>query len=220
MNEYAKRTCSNCGLKLPQPQMNQRVVSLQVARGKRGLSKRELVGTLVGSKKAKNSLLNWLFAPNVRNYERKQKIWLCDECAGNAPRSAIEQDVDDRRQSNGLFVSLSKFWIWMLILPSLVLPIAILNAGDAVSASELTDATRPIFGAVVLTQLYYLLAIMIRPQKRKTFTSFAFQYCSAIAILFWCLAQSSFADIWIVSFNVINLFLLHRLSRSASEEEV
>ena len=210
MNEYAKRTCSNCGLKLPQPQMNQRVVSLQVARGKRGLSKRELVGTLVGSKKAKNSLLNWLFAPNVRNYERKQKIWLCDECAGNAPRSAIEQDVDDRRQSNGLFVSLSKFWIWLLTLAFVVQS---LNLDDTTGYTD-------IMVAAFMTHLYYLAVLLIRPQNRDTFISFAYHYCSAIVSLFMCLAHNSFVYIWIIPFSVINLFLLHRLSRSASEEEV
>ena len=218
MNEYAKRTCSNCGLKLPQPQMNQRIVSVQVARGKRGLSTREVVGTLVGSKKAKNSLFNWLFAPNVRNYTRKQKVWLCDDCVGNAPRSANEQKFDDRGQSGGLFALLSKFWIWFLILASVITLNDTLLSSH--SASEKTNAFGSVLGLVILTQLYYLAALLIRPQKRKTFTSFVFHYCSAIAILFWCLAQNSFADIWIISFSVVNLFLLHRLSRSASEEDV
>ena len=217
MDEYAKRTCSNCGLKLPQPQMNQRIVSVQVARGKRGLSTREVVGTLVGSKKAKNSLFNWLFAPNVRNYTRKQKVWLCDDCAGNAPRSANEK-FDDRGQSGGLFVLLSKFWIWFLILASVVTLNDTLLSSH--SPSEKTNAFGTVLGLVILTQLYYLAALLIRPQMRKTVTSFVFHYCSAIAILFWCLAQNSFADIWIISFSVVNLFLLHRLSRSASEEDV
>ena len=199
MNEYAKRTCSNCGLKLPQPQMNQRVVSLQVARGKRGLSNRELVGTLVGSKKARNSLLGWLFAPNVRNYTRKQKIWLCDECDGG-----------NRRQSGGWFVLLPKFWIWFLTLTFV---------GQSLNLDD-TTVYNDIMVAAFMTHLYYLAVLLIRPQNRNTFISFAYHYCSAIVSLFLCLVHNSFVYIWIIPFSVINLFLLHRLSRSASEEEV
>ena len=217
MNEYAKRTCSNCGLRLPQPQMNQRIVSVQVAKGKRGLSAREVVGTIVGSKKAKNSMFNWLFAPNLRNYTRKQKVWLCDECAGNAPRQQVEQVVDDRKRSKGAIVSISQFWVWFLILAS------VLAVSDLLSNSQNTGESISDFGSVlglvILTQLYYFFALVFRPARRKTVTSFAFHYCSVISILTWCLVEDTLSSIWIISFSVINLFLLHRLKKAEIDDK-
>ena len=210
MSEYAKRTCNVCGLRLPQPEMNQKFVTTQVAKGKRGLSTREIAGALIGSKKSTNSIFNWLFAPNVRNYSRKQKVWLCDACSGEASTehsNFIEKSI----QKNGVFGSISKLYIWLLIfLSTVIIQDCVTSLQGTKEAPNNWDAWNAIVGIIILTQLYYVLALIIRPKNRRTFTSFTFQYCSAITLLLLCLATSKLEDIWIISFSIINLYLLHR----------
>ncbi|MFY0623157.1 MAG: hypothetical protein JXQ89_15850 [Pelagimonas sp.] len=61
--------------------MVQQQVEVDVARGKRELSNREVLGFFAGNKKAKNSVTSWLFAPNARSYKRRQTVWLCEDCS-------------------------------------------------------------------------------------------------------------------------------------------
>ena len=56
--------------------------TVQVAQGKRGLSKREVAFALVGSKTAQKSVVRWATAPNKRVYSTKRLVWMCEDCAG------------------------------------------------------------------------------------------------------------------------------------------
>ena len=80
---YATRTCHRCGIRKPQPQMTKQQVEIEVARGKRALSNREVFGFLLGNDKARNSVTSWMFAPNARSYTRRQAVWLCSECVAS-----------------------------------------------------------------------------------------------------------------------------------------
>lgn len=62
-------------------------VVVDVAQGKRQLTNREVVGVLVGSKKAQNSFLSWMFSPNARSYKRKHTVWMCPNFSGEQGRS-------------------------------------------------------------------------------------------------------------------------------------
>ena len=80
--KYTTRTCSTCGVRLPQPDMHKVQISVQTGSSKRGVTAREFVGFFVGSSKSANSLGNWLFSPNLRKYTRNQTVWKCSNCAG------------------------------------------------------------------------------------------------------------------------------------------
>ena len=95
MTEYAKKTCHECGRRLPQPQMKKVTRSIEVGRSKRSLSGREVVGTLLGSEKSAKSVARWALAPNQRTYTRNQLVWVCPECSGDA---ASERERAEKAQ--------------------------------------------------------------------------------------------------------------------------
>lgn len=80
MARYTNRTCSDCGIRKPQPQMYQYETCVQVGKSKAGVSTSTIVGTFLGDKKSENAVNRWLFNTNQRNYKRKKTVWLCDSC--------------------------------------------------------------------------------------------------------------------------------------------
>lgn len=98
MTEYAKKTCYECGRKLPQPQMKKISRSIEVGRSKRSLSGREVVGTLLGSEKSAKSVARWALAPNQRTYTRNQQVWICPECSGDAASERARAAREEQRE--------------------------------------------------------------------------------------------------------------------------
>lgn len=97
---YTKRTCNNCGIRKPQPQMYQREVTVKTGKSRQGLSKRTLMGALLGDNKSNNSLHSWVFNTNQRTYSRNKKVWLCDHC------------VPKKKYT---FLDTLGYWIWKAI---------------------------------------------------------------------------------------------------------
>lgn len=98
MTEYAKKTCHECGRRLPQPQMKKVTRSIEVGRSKRSLSGREVVGTLLGSEKSAKSVARWALAPNQRTYTRNQQVWVCPECNGDAARHRAHAENEGEKE--------------------------------------------------------------------------------------------------------------------------
>lgn len=81
MAKYTTRTCSNCGIRKPQPEMHQQEVHVETGKSKSGVSGATWAGLLLGDKKSANSINRWLFNTNQRTYTRKKTVWLCGSCA-------------------------------------------------------------------------------------------------------------------------------------------
>lgn len=82
MANYTNRTCYECGVKLPQPEMVRKEISYNSGSSNTGLAKRTIFGAVMGDKRAESSIGKWLFSPNKRVYKRKRTVWMCKSCAG------------------------------------------------------------------------------------------------------------------------------------------
>ena len=85
MATYANKTCVNCGIRKPQPEMYQKEVYTETGKSKTGISGATLVGTFFGDKKSGTQVRNWMFNSGQRTYKRKKVVWLCGSCSGRAP---------------------------------------------------------------------------------------------------------------------------------------
>jgi hypothetical protein len=110
MADYAKRTCSQCGIRKPQPDMYQQEVYTETGKSKAGVSGATWAGLLLGDTKSVNSINRWLFNTNQRTYKRKKLVWLCARCSGHI--------FADRGPTFEKFKRILKsiFWIGMIIL--------------------------------------------------------------------------------------------------------
>lgn len=81
MTRYTNRTCTQCGIRKPQPEMVQKETYVETGRSKSGVSKATWLGMALGDKKSANSVNRWLFNTNQRTYQRKKLVWLCSSCA-------------------------------------------------------------------------------------------------------------------------------------------
>ncbi|MGC6476414.1 MAG: hypothetical protein ACON41_07220 [Parvibaculales bacterium] len=95
---YAKKTCNLCGWRDIVPKMMKRPKTVQVAQGKRGLSKREVFFAVAGSKSARNSVKKWATAPNKRVYSSTRTVWMCEDCAGEKSEYTLQQEAAERRR--------------------------------------------------------------------------------------------------------------------------
>lgn len=86
---FTKRTCTSCGYRDIQPNMVQTEIEYQSGSSIKGITGREAAGWLLGSKTSEKAVNKWLFSPNKRNYTRKRKVWLCDNCAKQAGGSSF-----------------------------------------------------------------------------------------------------------------------------------
>lgn len=82
MARYATRTCVNCGIRKPQPDMYQKETYVETGKSKAGVSKATFAGVLLGDQKSANSFNRWLFNTNQRTYKRKKTVWVCGSCKG------------------------------------------------------------------------------------------------------------------------------------------
>jgi len=80
MAKYATRTCVKCGIRKPQPHMNQKEIYVESGRSRAGVSKSTILASLLGDKKANKQVNGWLWNTNQRTYQRKRLVWVCDGC--------------------------------------------------------------------------------------------------------------------------------------------
>ena len=80
MARYAVRTCADCGLRLPQPQMTQVVREVDVARGRDSINGLTVIGAVLGDRKSTRKIKSTFFNSGERVYKRKVKAWLCTNC--------------------------------------------------------------------------------------------------------------------------------------------
>ena len=93
MTKYANRTCSNCGIRKPQPEMYRETTYVETGRSRPGVSKRTGIGFLLGEQKSTNSVVRWMFNTNQRTYQRKREVWLCGGCSGRVVSPSVGRFV-------------------------------------------------------------------------------------------------------------------------------
>lgn len=80
MSTYAKKTCSQCGVVKPQPEMYQKKIAVKTGKSTSGFTASNYVGVMLGNKDAKRKFRQSLWSNNKRNYTRYKQVWLCNEC--------------------------------------------------------------------------------------------------------------------------------------------
>jgi phage shock protein PspC (stress-responsive transcriptional regulator) len=93
MAKFATHACHACGIRLPQPEMVRKQVSYEAGSSQTGLSKRTIVGAILGGEESEKSLGKWLWNPSKRVYKRKRTVWLCGDCAGSGSKSRLSDLV-------------------------------------------------------------------------------------------------------------------------------
>lgn len=107
MANYTNRTCSQCGIRKPQPEMYKKEIYTETGNSKTGVSGATWVGFALGNKKSTRSVGSWLFNSGQRTYRRKKTVWLCGSCGGYG---------SSKRKSGGFWRGFGKFILWMLFL--------------------------------------------------------------------------------------------------------
>lgn len=82
MAKYAIRTCADCGIRNPQPQMNRKTVYVETGQSSARLTTGTLIGTFLGDKRSGRALNRAVLGNSSRTYKRKKQVWLCDNCVG------------------------------------------------------------------------------------------------------------------------------------------
>jgi hypothetical protein len=127
MATYTNRTCCNCGIRKPQPQMYQREVYVETAKSQTGISGATMFGVFAGDKKSGNQFRSWLFNSGQRTYKRKKQVWMCGVCAGveKPVKKVAAQATTAARPDTGSTVprqemSTGKKWFWAIIILALL----------------------------------------------------------------------------------------------------
>lgn len=94
--KYTTRTCHECGVRHPQPNMLRRNIEVETGYTQRSLSATEILFTPF-SKNAQKSVSRRFTSPNKRKHIRNKEVWMCYSCAGvetdseKAAREAAEK---------------------------------------------------------------------------------------------------------------------------------
>ena len=86
MATYAIKSCNNCGIRKPQPEMERVEKSVVSGSSKSKITSGNVLGALAGSKLSQNKIKRNVFANNKRQYTRKRTVWNCFECSGRNDR--------------------------------------------------------------------------------------------------------------------------------------
>lgn len=77
---YANRTCCNCGVRAPQPEMKFVEVYREVGRGEASFNWRTVAGALLGSRVSGRAIERTVFSAGDRVIKRKVTLWSCPSC--------------------------------------------------------------------------------------------------------------------------------------------
>jgi hypothetical protein len=80
--KYTNRTCNQCGVRNPQPEMIKKIVYTETGRSRKGVSAATGLGLFVGHKGSANAVKTWFFNSGQRTYQRKKQVWMCKPCSG------------------------------------------------------------------------------------------------------------------------------------------
>ena len=90
MTKYANKTCYECGVVKPQPDMRRVTTMVNSGQSNTGFSKRNLAAVVfTDDKRAKKQYDKFWTSPNKRTYKRKRTVWMCKSCAGKSGGSNI-----------------------------------------------------------------------------------------------------------------------------------
>jgi hypothetical protein len=107
MATYTNRTCAECGIRKPQPQMYRSETYVENAKSQIGISGATMFGLFAGDKRSGNQFRNWLFNNGQRTYKRKKIVWLCGSCSGVERKPKVPMSKTKKRVYIGIFVILS-----------------------------------------------------------------------------------------------------------------
>ncbi len=79
--QYTNRTCYECGIKKPQPEMIRRTISIATGSSNTGVSALTLAGAALGEKSAQRTVKRRVLGTGKREYARNKEVWLCEECS-------------------------------------------------------------------------------------------------------------------------------------------
>jgi len=92
-DSYARRTCCECGVRRPQPEMLGVEVEYKSGTSRRSLMWRNVLGLAMGTKTGKTAVLSWLFGNHKRTYTRMKTVWACMECCLEAAPEITEDEI-------------------------------------------------------------------------------------------------------------------------------
>lgn len=110
--KYANRTCCNCGIRKPQPQMIKRQVEVEVGKSKAEVTGSTWFGAAVGDAASKRAIARAGFNSSQRTYTRKQTKWLCEDCA-NPVRSGIKKPLKVVTKTGDGSTTSAPWWAWL-----------------------------------------------------------------------------------------------------------
>jgi hypothetical protein len=111
MTKYTVRSCCNCGIRKPQPEMKKVSIYTETGKSKAGVSASTFAGVFFGDKKSANSVNRWFFNTNQRTYKRKRDVWACSSC-----EAKVKAQSDPGSVIAGIFVIL--FVLFMIFFGS------------------------------------------------------------------------------------------------------
>ena len=117
MATYAIKSCNNCGIRKPQPEMERVEKSVVSGSSKSKITSGNVLGALAGSKLSQNKIKRNVFANNKRQYTRKRTVWNCFECSGRNDRIRAENARAEKSESSEerKDVNMTGYWIFGLV---------------------------------------------------------------------------------------------------------
>ena len=103
MATYAIKTCNNCGIRKPQPEMERVEKEVVSGSSKTKLTTGNVLGAIARSKTSERAVKRAILGNNKRQYTRKRTVWSCFECSGRNDRLRAEQaraEKGDSREEN------------------------------------------------------------------------------------------------------------------------
>ena len=117
MATYAIKSCNNCGIRKPQPEMERVEKMTKTGSSKSKITSGNVLGALAGSKLSQNKIKRNVFANNKRQYTRKRTVWNCFECSGRNDSIRAENARAEKSESSeeSKDVNMTGYWIFGLV---------------------------------------------------------------------------------------------------------
>ena len=100
MATYAIKSCNNCGIRKPQPEMERVEKEVVSGSSKTKLTSGNLLGAMAGSKTSERAVKRAILGNNKRQYKRKRTVWSCKECSGTNDRIRAAQARAEKGDSS------------------------------------------------------------------------------------------------------------------------
>lgn len=137
MASYTNRTCHECGVMLPQPQMSEKVIMVEVGKSRQTASGATIAGAVVGNKRAQRAVAGTVFNSGARVYHRKKRVWVCPGCAAQGGAAA----AGGGGSALGRLATAALFLIIMIIATALIFGEA--DAPPPAAGGDIPNAPSP-----------------------------------------------------------------------------